>query len=425
MRVRGHHKLWLIGVTAVAAIGVSACSSSGDGSGPGGDTTPPTTNGSTDSGTPAGDTSPIKITMVTGTGPGTPGAEGIPGAKAAVSDVNDNGGVNGRKLELTVCDAKSDANLAGQCARTAAGDPDQVATVGDALYGYTDQEFAVYDQAKMAAVGVKMYGSSENGSAMSFPVEAGGIGSVPAGVALLASKDLKKVQFVSVNVPSSSTTDAFIKKYVMPQFPNASYLAPVLIPTTQTDMQATAAEIIRGKPDGLQIGLPPAQCIAFINTIRQQGYTGQLVVPSSVLTADQIKSQIKDTSNLIISGEFSHAGPGWKAFTDGMAKYQPDANVTEQGTNPWIAVHMFADIAKAIQGPITRASVLEAFQKLDHYDTNGLTPPLDYTKPPTYEGFTRQFNPTVVPLQYSNGTISDASPTQFINIFTGKAVAAT
>ncbi|WP_432841579.1 ABC transporter substrate-binding protein [Dactylosporangium sp. CA-092794] len=410
MRVDRGHRLWLAGVAAASALVLAACGSSDDKTTGGG-------GGSTSS------SDPIKITMITGTGPGTPGAEGIPGAKAAVSDVNDNGGVNGRKLELTVCDAKADANLAGACARTAVGDKDQVATVGNALYGYTDQQYAVQNQAKMPAIGVKMYGLAEHGSPMSFPVEAGGIGSVPAGVALLAAKGVKKVMFVSVNVPSSTNTDAFIRKYVMPTFPNSSYIKPVLVPTTQTDMQATSAEIIRSAPDGIQVGLPPAQAIAFVKTIRAQGYTGPLVIPSSVLTAQQIKDQIGAAAgNLIISGEFSHEGPGWEAFLAGMKKYQPDANVTEQGTNPWISVHMFADVAKTISGPITRESVLAAFQKLDHYDTKGLTPALDYTKPPTYEGYTRDFNPTVVELQYKDGVISNVPPVKFTNVFTGQAL---
>jgi hypothetical protein len=61
--------------------------------------------------------------------------------------------------------------------------------------------------------------------------------------------------------------------------------------------------------------------------------------------------------------------------------------------------------------------------KISDYNTDGLTPPLNFTKTPTAGGssFSRVFNPTSVALSYKNGALVDANPNEpFVNIWTGK-----
>src|ERR1700719_5435351 len=110
-----------ISAAALGATMIAACSSSSS-SQPGAST--PSGAASSASGDPVG------LMMITATGPGNPGDDAIPGAPAAVADLNAAGGVRGHQVKLTVCDTHGDQNQAAACAQQALSTSSILATVG-------------------------------------------------------------------------------------------------------------------------------------------------------------------------------------------------------------------------------------------------------------------------------------------------------
>jgi hypothetical protein len=83
------------------------------------------------------------------------------------------------------------------------------------------------------------------------------------------------------------------------------------------------------------------------------------------------------------------------------------------------SVTMFAGVARTLP-TVTRASVLAAFSKLTNYSTDGLLPPLSFTKPGTALGgkAPRIINPTMGLSQYQNGTFALYAGGTFTDPFT-------
>ena len=80
-----------------------------------------------------GDSAGIHIGIVADVSSGALGTgepEAPQAANAGVAAVNKSGGINGKKLVLTVCDAKCDPNQTTTCARNLAADKSIVAVVG-------------------------------------------------------------------------------------------------------------------------------------------------------------------------------------------------------------------------------------------------------------------------------------------------------
>ena len=367
---------------------------------------------------------PIRFVVIAGTGPGTTGADIVPGAKAAVEAINARGGVNGRKLEMDHCDPKNDPNRAGACARKAAEEDSIVAAVGTALNaGGGEQVNPVFEKAGMAAIATKAYVPSDWTSPNVFTVELGAPSGGAGSAVILAGRGAKTFTIVSIQVPALVTMLDFVEKLVMPNFPGTKIDKRVLMPPATTDVTPYVAEALRGNPDGIAVIPTRGLAIPFIRALRAQGFKGIITTGATVVATEDLSGPLKGyTDNLILAGGFSRTGKGWDDFAAAMAKYQPDVQYTEQAVVSWIGVNQLAYVAGRINGPLTRAGILKAMNELKDYSTDGLTPNLDYSTPATVPGYTRAFNPTTVEDKIENDRIMTPSPITFINVLTGKKI---
>ena len=366
---------------------------------------------------------PIRFMVIAGTGPGTTGADIVPGAHAAVEAINARGGVNGRKLEMEHCDPKNDPNRAGACARKAAEDETILVTVGNALLSGGEQVNPVLEKAGLAAIATKAYGPSDWNSPNVFTVEGGGPSGASGAAVILAAKGAKTFTIVSLQVPAVVTTLDFVNKLVMPNFAQTKVDKTVLMPPTTTDVTPYVAETMRGNPDGVAVILTRGLAIPFIKALRSQGFKGPISTGATVVAVDDLKGVLKGfTDNLVLAGNYSRTGKGWDDFAAAMAKYQPDVQYTEQAVGSWIGVNQLAYVAGRIGGKPTRASLLKAFGELKSYNTDGLTPTLDYTAPLAVAGYTRAFNPTTVEGRIEGEKIVTPRPVTFTNTLTGKKI---
>ena len=363
----------------------------------------------------------IRFMVIAGTGPGTTGADIVPGAQAAVEAINARGGVNGRKLEMEHCDPRNDPNRAGACARKGAEDNSIVATVGNALLSGGDQVNPVLEAAGMAAIATKAYVPSDWNSPNVFTVEGGGPSGASGAAVILAGRGAKTFTVVSIQVPAVVTTLDFLEKLVMPNFPQTKIDKKVLMPPTTTDVTPYVAEAMRGNPDGVAVLLTRGLGIPFIKAMRAQGFKGPMSTGATVVSTEDLSGPLKGfTEDLVLAGNYSRTGKGWDDFTAAMAKLQPSVQYTEQAVGSWIGVHQLAHVASRIEGPLTRAKVLQAMKDMKGYSTDGLTPILDYTVQPNIPGFARAFNPTTVEGRIEGERIVTPRPVTFTNTLTGK-----
>lgn len=364
---------------------------------------------------------PIRFMVIAGTGPGTTGADIVPGAQAAVEAINARGGINGRKLEMEHCDPKNDPNRAGACARKAAGDETILATVGNAILGGGEQVNPILEQAGIAAIATKAYVPSDWNSPNVFTVDLGAPSGGAGSAVILAGRGAKNFTVVSIQVPALVTMLDFVEKLVLPNFPGTKIDKRVLMPPATTDVTPYVAEALRGNPDGIAVIPTRGLAIPFIRALRGQGFKGPITTGATVVAAEDLTGPLKGfTDNLILAGGFSRTGKGWDDFAAAMAKYQPTAQYTEQAVVSWIGVNQLAHVAGRASAPLNRAAILKAMNELKDYSTDGLTPNLDYSKPLAVPGYVRAFNPTTVEDKVENDKIVTPRPVTFINTLTGK-----
>lgn len=357
--------------------------------------------------------------MITATGPGNPGDDAIPGAEAAVDDVNAAGGVRGHPVKLTVCDTHGDENNAAACAQQALSTPSIIATVGDDDYsGGSPIAGVLGDQ--MASVSLKQYTPPDYSGKGVFATDCGGVG-ISAGMAEWLAKDgSKNMAALVYDNQGGQSVVTFLDSELKVLFPGTK-LTPVLIPVTATDMTSYAAQAISKKPDGVLLALPENLTVASIQQLRAQGYTDPIETPSTVLPPSAIK-QLTDVSNLDAVGCYSYSSPGYKSFEASMKAHEPNASGGDEAVNAWIGVHNFANVMSKSSQPLTRAGVLAAFNAESALSTNGLTPTINFTKDTGITGFARAFAPTTVNHDVKDGRLADIEPVQFLNILTGKIV---
>jgi branched-chain amino acid transport system substrate-binding protein len=365
----------------------------------------------------------IKIGMISGSGPGTPGADLtiVPGANAAVDAINAAGGVNGHRLELTFCDTKGDANKAGACATKMASDSSILATVGNYNFTGGTQIIPALKHGGLAAIATHLVVAAEFDDPEIFPMQAGVLATGAGAFTLMAARGKKRLVGISLQAAGSLGFIDFARKKILPNYPGAQMLDPVLVPPGTSDVTSLAASAIRQNPDGIFVGIANLT-VPFVHALRSQGYNGLIDIPGTNTNPTTLKRLGSEAGELIFNASLSHEGAGWDQFHQDLAKYEATAaaNVTDAGLNAWMGVHLFADVVAKIPAPVTRAKVVSALNALSSYDTKGLTPTLDFTKPNAVQGYSREFNPYVVGLEFVNGVARNMKPAVEINLFTGK-----
>jgi ABC-type branched-subunit amino acid transport system substrate-binding protein len=371
--------------------------------------------GSSDS--PSGaSSSTVKLMMITATGAGLPGHNAVPGAKAAVSAVNAAGGIDGSRIDLQICDTHGNPNQALACAQKAVADKSIISTVGNNDYtGGAPITSAL--NGKLAAVGHKPYTAPDFASKIGFATDCGGIGIAAGETEWLATQGSKTIVALVFDNPGGQAVVKFLEGELKKLFPS-SKLFPVPIPQTASDMTSYAAQAISKNPDGVMLALPEPLTVAGIKQLRAQDYQGKIQVPATVMTPSAIRQIGDATANLQASGCYSYNSPGHKKYLGDMKKYQAAADTGDEGLNAWLGVKSFAKVMKGKD--LTRKGVLDTFNTTSSLTTDGLTPPIDFTKETGVPGFARLFVPTVANHEIKDGKLVDITPTAFLNILTGK-----
>jgi ABC-type branched-subunit amino acid transport system substrate-binding protein len=420
-------RVWTKSIALVTVLGfaVAACGSDDDGGGGAVSSdapsvtdvaAPPDSSGVTTGDTaaePTGDSvaapsgEPIKLMTVTTLNANGPTYENISITATLAADfINANGGINGRPLEVEVCDEQFDAAVAATCARQAVEDG-AVSVVGSFTY------FAEAIVPVIAESDITWFGAccpispSELTDPHSF-----NIGNQP----MYAVGEVKRAVedgCENINAVIVEGADAIFR----PPMENAmkaygkTFGDVIITPTISQDYSAEVAQATTGA-DCMVVVMSETPFLTWNTalqqadtTIKQYGNQGNLNAISAV-GAEEV------TNGNIISGMYPDISTApWDDYRAALEAGNIDQEANDfnslGGMGTWAAYMAFAQIASTIEGDVTAASFYDAASKTSKLDLGGMVPVLDFTKEWTdgLEGYSRLFNRSVVYSKLENGKV--------------------
>jgi len=393
MRFPNKPSTWRRAFAVVAMCGFVVASCGGGASA----TTETTEGGSSETtgAAPAGE--PIKVMTVTTLNAAGPTYENIAITAELYADyINARGGINGRPLEVTVCDEKFDPAVATECARQAV-DEGMVSIVGSFTY------FAESIVPVIAESSITWFGAccpitpAELSSPYSF-----NIGNQPM-YAVGAVKRAVDDGCENINAVIIDGAQVFI-----PPMENAmkalgkSFGATVILPPTAQDYSSEVAQATSGADCVISV-ISETPFITWNTAWTQSGTTARQYGPQGNLNSVSAKGNEEATDGDVIAGMYPDLSTApWDEYRAALEAAGIDQEANDYnslgGMGTWAAFVGFTQIAESIEGEITAESFYNAANTTTNLDLNGMVPPIDFTKEWSdgLEGYNRLFNRSVV-----------------------------
>ncbi|MCK9900431.1 branched-chain amino acid ABC transporter substrate-binding protein [Parafrankia colletiae] len=322
---------------------------------------------------------PIRIAAIGGLSGGvSSNPEYASGARAAVRAINANGGIDGRPLDLRLCDNHQNGTDSANCFREILADREIVAIAG-ASDNYHDATRSQIEAAQMPIIGQYPVSGFDLTNPLAFNVN----GAVVVGFHGLAqdvvASGARRVGLVTLDIPTADV----IRKTVGDVFREAGIevVNNVQLAPSTADLSAPAQQVTRDKPDAVVWLTFAAQTSVAVKALRATGYDGTVAFAGAGFEKDQLEGMGAGgplTVGLVLPPAWDTSSAFGKQFNEDMAAYEPDGKVDELSLNSWLGVQIFAQVASSIP-TVDRASVLAGIRKLSEVDTGGLTPPIDFT----------------------------------------------
>ncbi|MYH71767.1 MAG: ABC transporter substrate-binding protein, partial [Acidimicrobiia bacterium] len=325
----------------------------------------------------------------------------------AVAAINAAGGVNGRPIELLICDDESNPNLSVECGRQAV-DEGVVAVVG-ATSGFGNEYMGVLVDAGIPSIGNLSRSQLELTSPLSFPV-GGGIATSLAAIGYGLGE--YGATTVHAAIPATGNAAALAGLFL-----NAGLAPYGLGLKGQTGFPPDAADItplvqatLEGGTDGVAFVMSPDLINKYLLTLPNLGADPLLV--SSTLVYSQTNFDIVGDAaeGLILAGQILPPSytenPGVQQYHDELDAIGSDAPRSELAINSWAAVHIVADIMRTMDPEgIDSASLVAALESAGEIHFEPL-PPFNWAEPiMAYPPASRVFSDYVVLSEVRNGQI--------------------
>jgi len=349
LRARSRSKTAIAGVAAVAALAVAltACSSSSDDS-----------DSSGSSGSSGGAINVMAISIFQSSALSLPDAEA--GFKAAVDSVNDAGGVNGRKINLIVCNDKFDPNTAADCARQAVSK--KVVAVLESYEPFSTQVDPILEAAKIPAVYSGVAADVDTTSSISFPRDSGIQGLYGTLGIELADAGCKKIGAVVTSLANTELGADWLKKGAQSK---GVSVVTADVGQTQADFNSPVAKLLSQDVDCLVPATAPDQGPKIVTAVQQSGKKVKIGAVTSEFGSAALAALGSAADGMILTGmEYrpeDTAVPAVQEVVAGLKKYQASVPLTTKfAIGAWASVTAFKQLAESIDGDITASSVLDA-----------------------------------------------------------------
>lgn len=398
-----------IALIAVLGFAASACGGSDDGDATTDEpsATAEAPDDTTDDG--AGDATgePIKLMTVTTLNANGPTYENIAvTANLAVDYINANGGINGRPLEVTVCDEQFDAAIAASCAREAV-ESGAVSIVGSFTY-FAEAIVPVIAESDMTWFGnCCAISPSELSDPHSFP-----IGNQP----MYSVGEVKRAVedgCENINAVIAEGADAIFRtpmENAMKAY-GRTFGDVVITPTIAQEYSAQVAQAT-SDADCIVVVMSETPFLTWNTALQQADTDVKQYGNQGNLNAISAKGAEEATDGNIIAGMYPDISTTpWDTYRSVLEENDIDQEALDfnslGGMGTWAAYMGFAEIASSIDGEVTAASFYEAASNTTSLDLDGMVPVLDFTQEWTdgLPGYNRLFNRSVVYSALDNGKV--------------------
>lgn len=365
--------------------------------------------GSDDAATTTTEKTPIKVMTIAPVNSPLPPYPNIHEAGRIYAEwINSQGGIDGRPLEVILCDGRGDPNEDANCGRRAV-EENVVAVVGSFSFD-ASRLIPILEENDIAWFGACCpIAEIEYSSPIAFVM--GSNFAVPAGaVTKMVADKCQSPAVVYIETPAiefaiEQAENAFRSMDFDPA--DATF---VRIPIEAQDYSAQVARAIDGT-DCIYGGIADSNWAAFLPAMRSLGGDQRLYGHQGNLN-EVIAEQFPDlTQDGIAVNSYPHIdGPMWENFRGALEEFNaPDLDWNSlAGLGTWAAYEAFRDIVNGMTGEITNETFLEAARSSTAVKTGGMIPMLDLST--EWDGqdgsFPRIFNRSVAYDRIDGGTLS-------------------
>jgi ABC-type branched-chain amino acid transport systems, periplasmic component len=300
------------------------------------------------------------------------------GAQAAVNRVNAEGGINGRELELIICDDNGNPNDAAACARQAVNDG--VAAVVGTFTLFGDSVIPLLEAAGIPDILPVAISNTELSSEISFPVMDGSTVTSAVGGLLARDENCTNVATFGTDFPQSHTNfDTFWEPAIVGYGADAA--TGVFVPATATDMAPFVAQATTDGADCLAFVTGVQQTAAGIVAAKASGQDGAISVTATALPETVLSQLGTDADGVLALSTYFFPSTGKPVAVQAqqdMAEVDASQPVNDTSLNAYAAVLVFAEVASGLD-EITGATVIEALNTVGTIDV-GLFNANDFSK---------------------------------------------
>jgi branched-chain amino acid transport system substrate-binding protein len=408
---RDRAALLVAALVLLAALALSACGGSSSSSSSGGETGGSEAGGSESETAEGGggeeaSGEPIPI-MGLGTFEGTVAyPEAPPAFEAEVKKINEEGGVDGRPLELTVCNDQGNPQVASHCAQEAV-EKHAVAVMGS----YSVQAAAflpILESAHIAYVGADASQTIEETSPNSFPLENqyqlyGSLG-YAAGM-----KGCKKAALITENYGAATKAEDEVSDKAFEASPTGEEVVKrVEVGSNTTDYSPPVATMLSAGAECIIAPLPPEELPKLISSVEQSSDPEATVaVTANSVPAEELEALGKQAEGMLVgsAGYVPGAADSPKSVTETIEQikaFDSSAEINAFSLTATAAVKVVAHVLEELGGEVSAESFLKGAGEIEEFET-GLAAPFTTTKPGPIEGKPRLFTMQVLAYEVVNG----------------------
>jgi ABC-type branched-subunit amino acid transport system substrate-binding protein len=205
------------------------------------------------------------------------------GVAAWVDRVNEEGGIDGHPVEFKRCDNESDADKAGECARSLADDPAVLVVSGmggfDGAVG-----LPIYDKAGLGMITVTAFTPPEQQGANVVGLNGSLITSFPAQMQYFKDKGAEKISMIGLDAASVDAAAARYEKLAGEI--GLKWLSTTRVAADVPDYLPTVTAALAGEPDAIIAQVLPAQLVGILNALETLGSKIPVMVVAGSVTAD-------------------------------------------------------------------------------------------------------------------------------------------
>ena len=337
-------------------------------------------------------------------------------ALAAQDYINNNGGIQGRPLEVINCDSQGTADGASNCARKAVSDG-VISVIGSFNFS-PDAMIEVLEPAGISYFGeCCALGAKENTSKSAFPlgsIQMYGVGMVKKAVddGCMKIKGLIIEGAESFWPPMLAAAKALgASDKLDPEF--------VVQPGTVQDQSAQVAQLLDGGTDCVVSVTSETPLTAFMVAWDAAKPTAKFYGPQGNLNKVSAKGHEAILEGATVVGIYPDlACPVWDNYRASLAATGADPAQDYNslgGLGTWTAYMAFKQVADKVAGELTGKSFSEQANTGGPIDLPGMLPAIDFANEWTdYPGLLRMVNQSVV---YSQITSGDVAPLGECGVF--------